>query len=169
MSQLRIGRALGAVAVSALLAWPAGLARAQGAQPTRTVARPAPLQPPRASSESHQPPSKERIDKRLAQVKRRAAERRAKRKQRQHDRREALRQRLQRMLRDRPLTDEIQKELRTHARRVAQLRRIREIGAEQADYDLVIRVDKLISRENSHHDRWFRDLSRNRQPGRTPR
>jgi hypothetical protein len=121
---------------------------------------PKPLPPPHARRDSKRKPTKEQIEKRLKRVKRRATERRDKREQRQRDRRKALRKKLRRLLRGAPITDEIRTALRDHARRVARLRRVREIAAEKDDYDMVVRIDKLIAKENSSHDKWLRDLPR---------
>lgn len=141
----------------------AGLAQpvvAQPARPKGPMPRPAPMRPPHAERGPKKPPSKEQIEKHLERVKRRATERRAKREQRQRARRKALRSQLQRLLAGGPITGAIRDELRTHARRIAQLRRIREIAAEKDDYDMVIRIDKLIGRENARYDKWLRDLPR---------
>jgi len=126
--------------------------------------RPAPLTPPRPQAAPTKPRTEEQIHKRLQRVKRRADERRAKREQRQRDRRKALRKKLRRTLRGAPITPEIRTGLQDHARRTARLRRIREIAAEKRDYDLVVRVDKLIKKQDSSHDRWLRKLSTTTKP-----
>lgn len=127
-------------------------------QPPRRPARPAPLTPPRPKAAPSKPPTEEQIEKRLERVKRRSEERRAKREQRRRDRRKALRKRLRRMLKGGPITPEIRAELETHARRMARLRRIREVAADKRNYDVVLRVDELIKKQDSSHNRWLRQL-----------
>jgi hypothetical protein len=159
----RILHAASALAVAGALICPSGEGLAQP-MPPGPQPRPAPLTPPRPKAAPTKPPTEEQINKRLQRVKRRAEERRAKREQRQRDRRKALRKKLRRMLRGAPITPDVRAGLQEHARRTARLRRIREIAAEKRDYDVVVRVDKLIKKQDSSHDRWLRQLSTKKTP-----
>lgn len=70
-------------------------------------------------------------------------------------RREQVRRTRQRELRSKlkvsTIPPRVRAELRNHARRISRLQRIRVLGAEDAA--LVARVDALIAKENTHHDR----------------
>jgi hypothetical protein len=110
---------------------------------------------------SHEP-TQAQIDKRLARVIKRAEARKKQRSQRQRDRKRALNKRLGRRLGGAPLTADVEKELETHARRVAKLRQIRYLAAVAKDYATVEAVDKLVAHENSRHERWWRTASQKR-------
>jgi hypothetical protein len=71
---------------------------------------------------------------------------------------------MRRWLRGAPMTEPVREGLREHARRVARLLRLQEIAANRNDYDMVMRIDKLVARENSRHDKWLRELSRPPKP-----
>ncbi len=94
--------------------------------------------------------------KRFKRIRERAKDRRKNRRQRRKDRRQALRKRLKKKLKKRRVTKVIRFELRTHARRVARLRRIRALAAAKDDTETVERVDKLLARENARHENWWR-------------
>ncbi len=147
--------------ISALVALTTSVAWAQTtAQPSKATAPEQPRPPQRARQTTE--PSKEQIDKRIERVKKRAATRKAKRQQRRRDSRRALRKRLARLLHGQPVTPEVKRELSIHGRRTAQLRRIRFIAATKNNYDVVVRADKALARENSRHDGWWRQ--RRKQP-----
>jgi hypothetical protein len=105
-------------------------------------------------------PTQEQIDKRLERVQKRAEARKGNRKQRQSDRRRALRKRLYHRLRGAPITPEVKQELVLHAKRTAELRRIRYVAALEKDYDSVVAADKALARENARHEAWWRSVQR---------
>ncbi|MBI4952207.1 MAG: hypothetical protein HY908_09245 [Myxococcales bacterium] len=92
---------------------------------------------------------------RFARIRDRARERREKRTERRQERRAELRTRVREILGDRPLTPAIVGELRTHARRVARLERLREIAAEQEREALVTQLDELLRAERERHEQWM--------------
>jgi hypothetical protein len=76
-----------------------------------------------------------------------AAARRAKRDQARRQRHTELRAKLK----GRAVPPSVRIELRTHARRISRLQRIRVLAGEDAA--LIVRVDGLIARENQRHER----------------
>ncbi len=76
-----------------------------------------------------------------------AAARRAKRDQARRARHTELRAKL----RNREIPPSVRAELRTHARRISRLQRIRVLAGQ--DTALIVRVDGLIVRENARHER----------------
>lgn len=103
-------------------------------------------------------PTDTQIAKRLKRVAKRWQQRQQKRTQRQRDRRRAIRKRLVKKLAGAPLTEAAKKELKVHAQRGAQLRQIRYVAATENDFESVKAVDKLLARENSRHEHWWRSL-----------
>ncbi len=98
--------------------------------------------------------------KRLERVIRQAERRQRNVAQRSTDRRRHLRKRLGRHLKGADLTPELVKELELHAERTAMLRQIRYIAAMEKDYDTVVASDKLLARQNSSHEHWWRTVLR---------
>jgi len=154
----RLTPAAGLLALVGLIAGPTL------AQPSAAPPQP-PAPPGRAEAPATSQPSQDQIDKRIERVKQRGAARKAKREQRQRDTRRALRKRLARVLGGAPLTPEVKQELTLNGRRTARLRRIRLIAATKGDYDGVVRADKALARENSRHDRWWRQRHQQRKDG----
>jgi hypothetical protein len=113
-----------------------------------------------AAPAAEDPPSPEQIQKRLERVKRLVDERRQNLAQRKKDRRRAVRKRLERLLAGDPIEPAVKEELATHARRVASLRQIRYVAAVQNDFDTVVAVDGLLARENTRHERWWREQAK---------
>lgn len=105
-------------------------------------------------------PTEAQKAKRLERVLRRAEARSRNREQRTKDRRLHLRKRLGRHLKGAEITPELVEELRRHAERTALLRQIRFVAAQQKDYDAVVSADKVLARENSRHERWWRTVLR---------
>jgi hypothetical protein len=145
---------------------PHGPGRPGRSEPGRPggMPQPAPLPVPHEPEIPHKPPTKEDQDKQLERVKRQAVDRKAKRDERARDRRKALRKTMRRWLRGGPITESVRAGLQEHARRIARLLRLEEIAATRNDYDLVMRIEKLVARENSRHDKWLRELSRPPKP-----
>lgn len=77
-----------------------------------------------------------------------AAARRAKRDQARKQQHEGLTRRLQ----GRDVPPALRAELRTHARRISRLLRVREL-ASVSDRRSLVRIDDLITRENARHER----------------
>lgn len=147
-----------------LLALVGLLAGSTLAQPSAAPPKP-PAPPTRAKAPATSQPSQDQIDKRIERVKQRGAARKAKREQRRRDTRRALRKRLARALGGAPITPEVKQELTSNGQRTARLRRIRLIAATKGDYEGVVRADKALARENSRHDRWWRQRHRQRKDG----
>jgi hypothetical protein len=135
-----------------------------GPQRPGGMPQPAPLPVPHEPEIPRKPPTKEDQDKQLERVKRQAADRKAKRDERGRDRRKALRKTMRRWLRGGPITESVRAGLQEHARRIARLLRLEEIAAARNDYELAMRIEKLVARENARHDKWLRDLSRPAKP-----
>ncbi len=98
--------------------------------------------------------------KRLESVIRQAERRRRTVEQRSKDRREFIRRRLGRHLNGGELTPELVAELKVHAERTALLREIRYVSAKEKDYDTVVAADKVLARQNSRHELWWRTVLR---------
>jgi len=113
-------------------------------------------------------PTAEQKTKRLERVTRLARKRFKTREQRGKSDRIKLHKRLARHLEGAPITSDTKQELATHARRVAQLRQIRFIAADNNDYDSVVSVDKALALENSRHERWWRTMMRPAKKRRAP-
>ncbi|MCC6521184.1 MAG: hypothetical protein IT373_00850 [Polyangiaceae bacterium] len=147
--------------------WTLGLAPIDGAaQPTGR---------PDATGSARQPPGHEqrgegrdagadddgadygKLDRkaRFARIRDKARERREKRTERRQERRSELRARVREILGERPLTPAIVGELRTHARRVARLERLREIAAELERDEVVTQLDELLRAERERHEQWM--------------
>lgn len=105
-------------------------------------------------------PTAEQKAKRLERVTRLARKRIKTREERAVSDRIKLHKRLARHLEGAPIRPDIKQELTTHARRVAQLRQIRYLAADNGDYDSVVAVDKALALENSRHERWWRAIIR---------
>ena len=99
-------------------------------------------------------------EKRLERVVREAERRQRNGEQRSKDRRRQLRLRLGRHLKGAPITPELLAELKLHAERTAQIRQIRYVAAVAKDYDAVVSADKLLARQNSQHEHWWRTVLR---------
>ncbi len=97
---------------------------------------------------------------RVEQLRKRAEHRKARIVEIRKDRRKALRRRLASRLQGYALSKSMKAELRTHGRRMARLKRIRYVAATQNDYDSIQSVDKLIGKENSRHETWWRAIRR---------
>lgn len=105
-------------------------------------------------------PTEAQKTKRLERVIRQAEARSRNRPQRTKDRRLHLRKRLGRHLKGGAVTPDLVKELSEHAKRTALLREIRYVAAQQKDYAAVVSADKVLARENSRHERWWRTVVR---------
>jgi hypothetical protein len=99
-------------------------------------------------------------EKRLERVIRQAERRKRNRAQRTADRRRHLKKRLGRHLHGAEVTPELTEELKRHARRTALLRQIRYVAAQEKDYDTIVNSDKVLARENSNHEVWWRTVVR---------
>jgi hypothetical protein len=99
-------------------------------------------------------------EKRLERVIRQAERRLRNREQRSKDRRGHLKKRLGRHLKGGDLTPDLVAELKLHAERTALLRQIRYIGAQEKDYEAVVSADKVLARQNSNHEAWWRTVLR---------
>jgi hypothetical protein len=137
-------------------------------QPVAPPDLPRPLPRPEGAGAPREAPSEEAKGRQLERVKRQAAERRAKRAERARDRKKALRKSMNKWLKGGPITPEVREELRTHAHRVARLLRVQELAANRGDYDTVKRVERLVTRENSRHERFLRDFGRPPRPATPP-
>ena len=105
-------------------------------------------------------PTEAQIQKRFERVIAREHERQRDRLQRTQDRKRDLRVRLDRMLRGAEITEDIMAELRSHARRVAGLRRARFVAAEAKNFEAVREADRLLADERGQHERWWAELAR---------
>lgn len=100
-------------------------------------------------------PDADRVAKRLARIKQRAAERYETRAKRSQVLRIQTRQRALAALRGKPMSQAFQQELRRHARRLARLARIQTVAAEAGDMAVIQRVDVLLVKEKKRHQRWL--------------
>jgi hypothetical protein len=99
-------------------------------------------------------------EKRLERVIRQAERRQRNREQRSKDRRGHLKKRLGRHLKGADVTPNLVAELKLHAERTALLRQIRYVAATEKDYDSVVSADKVLARQNSNHEAWWRTVLR---------
>jgi len=90
----------------------------------------------------------------VEQVKARAEERRANRANRAKQLRSEARKRAKEALHGTPMQPSFKQEMRRHARRMARLHRLQAVAAEAGNTEAMQRVDKLLSKENTRHDRW---------------
>lgn len=163
-SAYRIRNALLLGALVSLSAPALGQPAAPGPIAPPAIPKPLPRPDGPGGPGAREQPTEEAKGKQLERIKRQAAERKAKRQQRAADRRKALRKTMNKWLKGGPITPAVRDELRDHARRVARLLRLQELAASRNDYDTVKRVERLLARENSRHDRFLRDLSRPPRP-----
>ncbi len=84
-------------------------------------------------------------------------------------RRAALRRIMRRRLRGIAIAPEVTVEMKRHARRLARLRRIRFIAAKAKDYDTVAKTDRLLARQQSQHNQWWRAYTRKNMPAKNRR
>jgi len=139
-----------------------GLFGALGVLPGSAHAKPAgPARTPRAAASG---PATAETDKALRSDERRARfERyqkwakdwRARRDIHRKARLKRLRYRLDRVLEGAPVSEAVRAELTSHAQRLARLYRIKELAIEKEDDESIARVDGLIRRESSRHERWL--------------
>ncbi len=67
----------------------------------------------------------------------------------------ALRGKVTTALKGQPMSRAMKEELERHARRLARLRRVRDLAEDENDAAVTERVDKLVAKENARHERWI--------------
>ena len=106
----------------------------------------------------------EQIDKRLATIKKLHKARRGATAKHREARRTEIRRTLRAALKGTRLDKQARKmvtnKLRVHGKRLARLRRIQFIAAENDDFDTVEKVTKIIARENARYAAWMRNAPR---------
>lgn len=85
----------------------------------------------------------------------RKAARKASREKNAKAEKEAVRAKVSGALKGQPMARAMKEELERHARRLARLRRVRDVAEDESDTATLERVDKLIAKENARHDRWL--------------
>jgi hypothetical protein len=157
-----LGRMLAALAIGILLP-----ASALG-QESRTTAKAHAGGPPSAKPSGSAQPARdadagtasrplgpEEHKARLERYQKWAKDWRARREVHRKARIKRLRYRLHRVLKGAPIPETVRAELTTHARRMARLYRLKELAVEREDEEALTRIDGLLRREGSRHERWL--------------
>jgi hypothetical protein len=125
------------------------------ARPTAKAANPDPTSDKAGASKSAEPAAKGAADKASAPtmktVESRALDKMQLRKEQQH----FEYAKLPPEVRAEPLSDALKQEMQQYSRRVARLERVKALAMEAKDNAVVERVNKLIVKETSRHDRFL--------------
>ena len=132
---------------------------AQPAAPKPSAGRPAQTARAAAAAPTADQTSKASIsDERKARIERYqkwAKDWRARRETHRKARLKRLHYRLNRVLKGAPVSEAVRAELTAHAQRLARLYRIKEIAIEKEDEGALTRVEGLLRREYTRHERWL--------------